>query len=342
MAVCKRPAAAVDCKAHAKHPKKRRVPKKTTLSKKPAAFGIIKKPVAFSTAADYEESCLGEGASGDVYKASNHAMGQTVALNFIVADPGEVLRAASFLEACSGNQHIVGIGIHCIVHDPITKGLFIVMEFIQGQSLHEILHQRRRGSASSLPEATVRAFMRQLLTGAKGIHDRNIVHWDIKPKNILVEEEGGEVLLRIRDFDEAISVRPAAAQPGRFAVVLCAGEFVGGGEKLLLLLKPVERTRLREKFLEEKLSVKFSLTLLSSTQYSGTSRRVTAASAAENTREKRALRGQESGEIPSGREIDAIAIVIELDIISIIIIIISTIYTAITTAAPHHRCNDLG
>ncbi|KAK1617695.1 hypothetical protein QYE76_023212 [Lolium multiflorum] len=45
--------------------------------------------------------------------------------------------------------------------------------------------------------------------------------------------------------------------------------------------------------------------------------------------------------LPEG-EIDAIAIVIELDIISIIIIIIiSTIYTAITTAAPRHRCNDL-
>ncbi|KAK1662502.1 hypothetical protein QYE76_050661 [Lolium multiflorum] len=41
--------------------------------------------------------------------------------------------------------------------------------------------------------------------------------------------------------------------------------------------------------------------------------------------------------LPEG-EIDAIAIVIELDIISIIIIIISTIYTAITTAAPRHRC----
>ncbi|KAK1611462.1 hypothetical protein QYE76_035135 [Lolium multiflorum] len=55
---------------------------------------------------------------------------------------------------------------------------------------------------------------------------------------------------------------------------------------------------------------------------------------AENTREKRALRRGNS--LPEG-EIDAIAIVIELDIISIIIIIISTIYTAITTAAPRHR-----
>ncbi|KAK1694524.1 hypothetical protein QYE76_011221 [Lolium multiflorum] len=64
---------------------------------------------------------------------------------------------------------------------------------------------------------------------------------------------------------------------------------------------------------------------------------VTAASAGRRTPERRALRRAGIGEIPSGGEIDAIAIVIELDIISIIIII-STIYTAIITAAPRHRC----
>src|SRR5215217_9044408 len=66
---------------------------------------------------------------------------------------------------------------------------------------------------------------------------------------------------------------------------------------------------------------------------------------AENTREKRALRraGIRRGNSLREGEIDAIAIVIELDIISIvIIIIISTIYTAITTAAPRHRCNNSG
>ncbi|KAK1684007.1 hypothetical protein QYE76_044855 [Lolium multiflorum] len=62
---------------------------------------------------------------------------------------------------------------------------------------------------------------------------------------------------------------------------------------------------------------------------------------AENTREKELSGGQESaGKFPPGGEIDAIAIVIERDIISIIIIIISTIYTAITTAAPRHRCSN--
>ncbi|KAK1651467.1 hypothetical protein QYE76_069272 [Lolium multiflorum] len=70
--------------------------------------------------------------------------------------------------------------------------------------------------------------------------------------------------------------------------------------------------------------------------------RVTAASAGRRTPERKELSGgQESAgnSLPEG-EIDAIAIVIERDIISIIIIIISTIYTAITTAAPHHRCSN--
>ncbi|KAK1663131.1 hypothetical protein QYE76_051290 [Lolium multiflorum] len=61
---------------------------------------------------------------------------------------------------------------------------------------------------------------------------------------------------------------------------------------------------------------------------------------AENTREKELSRaGIRRKFLPEG-EIDAIAIVIERDIISIIIIIISTIYTAITTAAPPFMDTD--
>ncbi|KAK1681889.1 hypothetical protein QYE76_042737 [Lolium multiflorum] len=59
----------------------------------------------------------------------------------------------------------------------------------------------------------------------------------------------------------------------------------------------------------------------------------------EHQREKSSPAGRNprGNSLPEG-EIDAITIVIELDIISIIIIIISTIYTTITTAAPRHRC----
>ncbi|KAK1684880.1 hypothetical protein QYE76_045728 [Lolium multiflorum] len=70
--------------------------------------------------------------------------------------------------------------------------------------------------------------------------------------------------------------------------------------------------------------------------------RVTAASAGRRTPERKELSGgQESGKFPPEGEIDAIAIVIERDIISIIIIIISTIYTVITTAAPRISMNEV-
>ncbi|KAK1662168.1 hypothetical protein QYE76_050327 [Lolium multiflorum] len=74
-----------------------------------------------------------------------------------------------------------------------------------------------------------------------------------------------------------------------------------------------------------------------------TSRRLQPPLRAENTERKSSPAGRNppGNSLPEG-EIDAIAIVIERDIISIIIIIISTIYTAITTAAPRHRCSNSG
>ncbi|KAK1677884.1 hypothetical protein QYE76_038732 [Lolium multiflorum] len=70
------------------------------------------------------------------------------------------------------------------------------------------------------------------------------------------------------------------------------------------------------------------------------SSRVTAASAGRRTPERKELSAGRGNSLPEG-EIDAIAIVIERDIISIIIIIISTIYTAITTAAPRISMNEV-
>ncbi|KAK1695767.1 hypothetical protein QYE76_012464 [Lolium multiflorum] len=70
---------------------------------------------------------------------------------------------------------------------------------------------------------------------------------------------------------------------------------------------------------------------------------VTAASAGGEHQRERALRRagiRRGNSLPEG-EIDAIAIVIERDIISIIILIISTIYTAITTAAPRISMNEV-
>ncbi|KAK1627501.1 hypothetical protein QYE76_001816 [Lolium multiflorum] len=217
MAICKRPAAAVAMGGQAVNKKRKVVVAKRTW---PGPSGIkkaaaIKKPAAYATTADYEEekTCLGEGAFGVVFKARHRATGQTVAIKHLVSPPPEVdaaecpdpreqlLREARFLEACSGNPHVVGF--HGVVLNPSTTKLGLVMDFVAGQSLRDILDERQGCGAQPPPEATVRAFMRQLLTGAKGVHERNVVHRDIKPANLLLTE--GEEVLKICDFGLAIS-----------------------------------------------------------------------------------------------------------------------------------------
>ncbi|XP_034570504.1 putative cyclin-dependent kinase F-2 [Setaria viridis] len=108
----------------------------------------------------------------------------------VPALPGKLLR-----EACGG--HLFIVGFHGLVRDPATADLSLVMQGVDGPSLHDYLRLQRRGQ----PEATARAAMWQLLTGAKGMHESNIVHRDMNPGNILVGD--GHRILKICDFELA-------------------------------------------------------------------------------------------------------------------------------------------
>ncbi|OEL18540.1 putative cyclin-dependent kinase F-2 [Dichanthelium oligosanthes] len=157
--------------------------------------------VAMGTTDDYEEtSCLGKGAFGAVVKARHRATGRAVAMKRLgepVGGHAALLREAIFLKACAGNPFVVGfIGL---AHDPATMELCLIME-CAGQSLDDVLFQRPCGSPP-LPEATVRAFMWQLLTGAKRMHDAHIIHRDIKPQNILVSDDN---VVKFCDFGLAV------------------------------------------------------------------------------------------------------------------------------------------
>ncbi|KAM3316063.1 hypothetical protein ACQJBY_034290 [Aegilops geniculata] len=191
MAATKRSAAAVDGHAN-----------------RPGATCVKRRRIG--TTGDYDhESCLGEGMFGVVHKRRHRATGQVVAIKSF-RDPGkkdepadaqEVLREARFLEACGGHPHIVGF--RGVVRDYVTNELCLVMEYVQGKSLHCLLRERRGG----LPEATVRDLMWQLLTAATEMHQRHVVHRDIKPANIIVRE--GEGVVKLCDFGVALSMSEA-------------------------------------------------------------------------------------------------------------------------------------
>ncbi|CAL4934970.1 unnamed protein product [Urochloa decumbens] len=191
-------------------------------------------PVAVGSAEDYEETCLlGEGGFGTVVKARHLATGLTVAIKRLtppdadsqtaaasisrLAGAGscgleeELLREARFHEACGGSGHPFIVGFRGLVRDPTAAAadLGLVMECVDGPSLHDYLRQRRRRrhGGARIPEATARAAMWQLLTAAKTMHESGVVHRDIKPGNILVGD--GRRVLKICDFGLAMATSEA-------------------------------------------------------------------------------------------------------------------------------------
>ncbi|XP_020194833.1 putative cyclin-dependent kinase F-2 [Aegilops tauschii subsp. strangulata] len=159
-----------------------------------------------STAAfEFEDTpCLGEGSFGAVLKARHRVTGKTVAIKVLrsngdlAAANKEIQDEAGFLEACSPNPYVVGS--HGLFRDPETYKLCLAMDYV-GPNLHAFLSER-----PPLPEAIVKGYMWQLLTGANKMHGKDrIVHRDIKPQNILVGE-GGKIL-KLCDLGLAMSLK---------------------------------------------------------------------------------------------------------------------------------------
>uniref|UniRef100_A0ACD5TVQ9 Uncharacterized protein n=1 Tax=Avena sativa TaxID=4498 RepID=A0ACD5TVQ9_AVESA len=164
---------------------------------------------------DYDDvACLGKGAFGFVIKSRHRATGKIVAVKVLSCwnhtAVAELMREARFLEACSGNPYVVGY--EGLVRNPITGQLCLAMEYVPAPSLHTFLWERRH--EPPLPESKVRAFMWKLLTGAKMMHDRHVVHRDFKPANILVGQDGEFV--KICDLGLAITMSdsPPYSQAG--------------------------------------------------------------------------------------------------------------------------------
>lgn len=72
------------------------------------------------------------------------------------------------------------------------NNLYIFLEYVPGGSVAALLN-----NYGAFEEALVRNFVRQILTGLNYLHERNIIHRDIKGANILVDNKGG---IKISDF----------------------------------------------------------------------------------------------------------------------------------------------
>jgi serine/threonine-protein kinase len=142
---------------------------------------------------------IGQGSMARVYAARDLVTGGSVAIKILsrrYAD-SERERARFFREARAALQ---------IKHPNVVKVLdvgrrvdgrpFIVIEYLQGESLGECV--RRRGR---MPLEVALRIVRDAARGLRAVHEAGIVHRDVKPDNIfLVGESGSPTGVRLVDF----------------------------------------------------------------------------------------------------------------------------------------------
>jgi hypothetical protein len=153
------------------------------------------------------ERAIDRGAFGRVWRATDTASGRTVAIKVLASsDDEEHARARTDLErlaaaAARDSRHIVhvlGGG-----HEPMPH---IVMEFVDGTNLRDEL-----ASKGPLPQEEVIRIGLEIADALRALHRVRIVHRDVKPANILLDQKG-EVRLtdfgiaKILGYDETVTI----------------------------------------------------------------------------------------------------------------------------------------
>ena len=134
---------------------------------------------------------LGKGGMGEVYRATDIRLGQTVALKFL---PDEAARDAGRLARFHNEVRIARQVTHpnvCRVYDiGEVEGLpFLSMEFVDGEDLASLL--RRIGR---LPPDKAVEIARKLCAGLAAAHAQGVLHRDLKPANIMIDGRGQVVI----------------------------------------------------------------------------------------------------------------------------------------------------
>lgn len=131
---------------------------------------------------------------GDVYRADDMTLGQSVALKFL---PSSAIAIPGWLERFRSEVRLTRQISHqsvCRVYDiaELDGRVFLSMEFVDGEDLSSLL--RRIGR---LPSDKAVEIARQICFGVAAAHDQGVIHRDLKPANIMLDGRGHA---RVMDF----------------------------------------------------------------------------------------------------------------------------------------------
>ena len=148
---------------------------------------------------------LGSGALSTIYKAVQEPLGRVVALKALKT---QIAPTSSFGEQLDRESKILRDLAHPnVVHlldaaRTASGRPFLVLEHVDGPSLHKLLAKKRTLSLESALAIAI-----GICSGLSHAHDRGVVHRDVKPSNVLLATSG---LVKIIDFGIAQRARTAS------------------------------------------------------------------------------------------------------------------------------------
>jgi len=155
---------------------------------------------------------LGEGGMGAVYLGEHVKMGRKSAIKVMAAAMSQDPDAISRFNREASNASRISHPNVCQIYDfgETPDGLiYLAMEFIEGQSLKDIVERE-----GALPAVRAANITRQAADALQAAHDLGIVHRDIKPDNIMiVQGRDGSDIVKVVDFGIARAV--GGDEPGQ-------------------------------------------------------------------------------------------------------------------------------
>jgi eukaryotic-like serine/threonine-protein kinase len=160
---------------------------------------------------------LGSGGSGSVWLASDERTGLDVALKIIPREGKAAARAEREAHAARRLRHDRCVRAYDVGHD--GSHVYIAYEYVSGRTVREAMR------ADDVSDADAVEIAAQVLDALAHAHRAGIVHRDVKPSNILLEDgDGVEVAVRLLDFglaqfDGADTLTAVGDVPGTLAYI---------------------------------------------------------------------------------------------------------------------------
>src|SRR3954465_4380892 len=157
---------------------------------------------------------VARGGMATVYTAVDDRLERTVALKIIhPSQATNVHFVDRFTDEAKTIARLTHPNVVAVYDQGRHQGLpYLVMEYVQGRTLRDLLTQRRR-----LNPVEALAILEQMLAAIAAAHRAGLVHRDVKPENVLVAEAPNHSLLgsvvRVADFGLARAVEEASADP---------------------------------------------------------------------------------------------------------------------------------